>query len=170
MISDPLKFVDISPFYTSDPSEASIRQCIEKLASACREEGVFRIPNPVPAKVTSNAMAASKEFFAMPSNFKKEFSWRSPDMSRGYVSKYEEITAGQRDALESFDVYKPVTASERKESSSEILMGENQWPPRPLLLRKDLERYIFENNKLGKVLMYLLDLALKTQLGVDLDS
>jgi len=166
----PIKVVDLSPFFATDASKESISKCVETLAAACTKDGMFYLDgHQMPQELMDAAMNKSKEFFALPLETKQEVSWQHGDMARGYITKYEEITDGERDALESFDVYKPITVSDLATTESDILMGENRWPSKPAGFKRTLDEYSTHMLKLGAVLMRAMELALKHTLGLPLD-
>eukprot|EP00054_Salpingoeca_dolichothecata_P025392 m.177520 g.177520 ORF g.177520 m.177520 type:complete len:230 (+) comp25340_c0_seq1:99-788(+) len=107
--------IDISPFTTLKPThELAIakQQVAEQIDQACRDTGFFYVKNHgVPKSAIVAAMDSAEEFFKQPMSIKEEVALATSDFpysGRGYQRLAENVTQGQQDYHEGFDLLREI--------------------------------------------------------------
>lgn len=138
--SSTIPLIDFSQFSGSPEQRETF---LSELRYAAREIGFFYLKNHgVDATLLSDVQNASRQFFALPEEEKLSVAMINSSHFRGYNRAASEITRGQPDWREQFDLgaERPVLPVSERTPAWARLQGPNQWPQalpelRPLLLR-----------------------------------
>lgn len=137
--STPIPLIDFSQFSASPEQR---EEFLEQLRYAAREIGFFYLKNHgVDAQLLKDVQRVAREFFALPEEDKLAVAMINSSHFRGYNRAASEITRGQPDWREQFDLGAERTALRVTADTPAWarLQGPNQWPEalpelRPLLL------------------------------------
>ncbi|XP_008792706.2 probable 2-oxoglutarate-dependent dioxygenase ANS [Phoenix dactylifera] len=162
-----IPLIDLSPILHSPIPAAggaappAISRLLAEVEAACLEWGFFQVINHgVPSELLDNIMAASKGFFALPAEEKRQV--RRDDVNPlGYYDV--EHTKNVRDWKEVFDfvVEEPaVLPASAEPGADEFLPLRNRWPEYPPGFREACEKYAKAANELAFKLLELIALTL----------
>lgn len=98
----------------------------KQLIKAWRKEGILQIEFPAELKVLSDAIKASKAFFAMPPAAKEKCV--DSQSFAGYIASGEEITDGIADYSEIFTCTKDLPVTDRRVKEAWPCHGPTPWP------------------------------------------
>jgi len=135
-----IPLIDFSQF---DQSGESREKFLAQLRHAARDIGFFYLKgHGIDKQLLSDVQQASRDFFALPEEQKLAVGMINSPHFRGYNRAASEITRGQPDWREQFDLgaERPALSIDAKTPGWARLQGPNQWPEslpelRPLLLR-----------------------------------
>ena len=157
-----LPLIDMSGVREGD--KASIRRAAEAIQTACCDTGFFYIINHgVPQPVIDRAMSAAAEFFAYPTEVKREAAVNKRHRgwhALGGATMYE---ASKPDHKEFFSIGLELAEEDPSVLAGEALRGPNQWPAFMPSLREVLAEYYQEIGKAGADLLRVVAVGL----GID---
>ncbi|XAR59484.1 hypothetical protein NMG60_11015336 [Bertholletia excelsa] len=161
--AEDIPLIDLSVLINSSetPNLPTIEPLVAEIGEACRTWGFFQIINHgVPLEVRQKLELASKRFFALPVEERRKVK-RDEINPLGYYDA--EHTKNVRDWKEVFDVAlkDPTLIPASPEPGDEKLRKlVNRWPEYPPELRKAMEEYAREMEKLSYRLLELICLSL----------
>jgi len=134
-----IPLLDFSLFTQSEQSQADF---LAQLRFAAREIGFFYLKNHgVDEQLLRDVQQVSRQFFALPEEEKLKVGMINSPHFRGYNRAASELTRGQPDWREQFDLgaERPTITFDKHTPAWARLQGPNQWPEalpqlRPLLL------------------------------------
>ncbi|RBH57284.1 MULTISPECIES: 2-oxoglutarate and iron-dependent oxygenase domain-containing protein [Pseudomonas] len=157
-----LPLIDMSGVREGD--QASIRRAADAIRTACCDTGFFYIINHgVPQPVIDRAMSAAAEFFAYPTEVKREAAVNKRHRgwhALGGATMYE---ASKPDHKEFFSIGLELAEDDPSVLAGEALRGPNQWPAFMPSLREVLAEYYQEIGKAGADLLRVVAVGL----GID---
>lgn len=149
-----------------DGNQASIRRAGDAIRKACSEIGFFYIINHgVPQPVIDRAMAAAAQFFAYPTETKRQVAVNKRHRgwhALGGATMYE---ATKPDHKEFFSIGLELAEDDPCVVAGEALRGPNQWPEFMPELQDALSEYYSEIGKAGADLLR----AVAVGLGIEED-
>ncbi|MCJ1430777.1 hypothetical protein MMC27_000127 [Xylographa pallens] len=114
-----LPLIDISPFLSPSSPSSALTACATALSTACTTHGFFYLTHHgLPPALTARVLSLARTFFTTATPLEKRLIARQPpghgygDGARGYQPPASNLTAGQRDAHEAIDWYRPVLPAE----------------------------------------------------------
>jgi isopenicillin N synthase-like dioxygenase len=128
--------IDFGPFL--DGSQVDQQAVAEQMRQASRDWGFFYLANcGMPAEWLAEAFAASKAFFALPTDEKNRVAWQSAESNRGYVGIKRERLDPSRpgDLKEAYNL-----APEQPEPDAH----KNLWPEGHPQFEKTMTRFLDE--------------------------
>lgn len=142
-MSQPVTNIPLIDFSQFSGSPEEREAFLSELRYAAREIGFFYLKHHgVDETLLSDVQNASRQFFALPEEEKLAVAMINSSHFRGYNRAASEITRGQPDWREQFDLgaERPTLAVNENTPAWARLQGPNQWPAalpelRPLLLR-----------------------------------
>ncbi|KAI9355110.1 hypothetical protein DFJ73DRAFT_826208 [Zopfochytrium polystomum] len=172
-----LPIIDISPFVeeferkrtgengddgTDGDFAAKKAQVAREVDSACRNYGFFYLKgHGMSAEQMIGMREIVREFFQLPDQEKRAISI-SEDSVRGYQKLGQNVTQQRKDWHEAIDLYSPITSDHpiHEITSSPLLKGENQYPPRPAGFKERVEAYVAKCRDIGMLTMRAIALGL----------
>jgi isopenicillin N synthase-like dioxygenase len=167
--SSSLPLIDISPFLPSTTLDPAARKaCAQEILNACTHTGFFYLTNHgIPASLTDTILSQGRDFFLNSTQEEKAAVIRkgvgvgNGDGARGWQPVRDNMTGGKRDWQEAVDFYREGEEEVgRSGPPYEILMGQNQWPQRPVDLRETYEDYVKRMLQLGDAVVTAMGAAL----------
>lgn len=133
---------------------------ISRLRDVCHSVGFFYLVNHgISKEKMASVLTLARAFFQLPQEIKESISiYHSPHF-RGYGALNAEITKGEPDFKETYDLgLEQVARHGQSHADYEVLHGPNQWPPALLLptFRYDMLDYMRAMQQLGCTLMHML--------------
>ncbi|SDI38700.1 isopenicillin N synthase family dioxygenase [Pseudomonas panipatensis] len=143
---------------------ASLRRAGEAIHRACTEIGFFYIVNHgVPQAVIDEAMAAAREFFALPLETKAQVAVNARHRGFHRIGGATMYQATQPDLKEFFSIGLELAEDDPCVLAGEALRGPNQWPAFLPRLRSALDAYYAAVGRAGADLLR----AVAVSLGID---
>src|SRR5690349_18304389 len=128
-----------------------------ELIHAWQADGIFQVAtDPIQDVIIEDAYAASRRFFAMPSDYKNRHV--SELTYSGYIASGEEVTAGEADYSEIFTVCKDVPLQDTRTRSGWPCHGPVPWPDEDY--QRAMTTFMNELGRLGEQLLTLVALGL----------
>lgn len=140
-------------------AEATSRATAQDIYDACTTAGFFYVTNHgVPEELQEALAEASREFFALPLEVKREISMQKGGKAwRGYFAPGEELTKGIPDGKEGVYFGEELAPDHPKVQAGTPMHGANLYPddsvPR---LRPLVEAYMHEVQKLGEAIIQVI--------------
>jgi isopenicillin N synthase-like dioxygenase len=160
-----LPIVDLA---TATGSVGERAELLEHLRTAAHDLGFFYVTgHGIPVEVQQNLFSATRAFFSLPEDTRREISnLRSPQF-RGYTSLASEHTAGAADEREQIDIgpEQAALALEPGDPAYLRLVGPNQWPGAVPELRAAVLLWLHEAGRVARTLLGLLAEALGQDAG-----
>lgn len=122
-----LPLIDLAQYRQSAQKAAFLTQ----LRRVCRETGFFYLTgHGISLAQQQQVLALSQQFFALPNAAKQSVSMLQSPHFRGYTALASELTAGQPDLREQFDIMREdaVLGLPTHNALWRRLIGPNQWP------------------------------------------
>lgn len=159
----PLPLIDMSGVREGDP--ASIRRVGEAIRQACCDIGFFYIVNHgVPQAVIDRAMAAARDFFALPMETKRQVKVNARHRGWHALGGALMYQATKPDHKEFFSMGLELREDDPCVLAGEALRGPNQWPDFMPELRHALDAYYAAIGQAGA------DLLKAVAVGLGLDA
>ncbi|TFK48795.1 Clavaminate synthase-like protein [Heliocybe sulcata] len=161
-----IPIIDLQNISTADPTLK--QELSEKIRDACMNVGFFYVKNHgIPVATLENALAESKNFFALPLETKMEIDMRKTPNFKGYNPLFSSNNDpnGLKDMHEGFEFgWEEMAPQERDEKRAEdgVMAGSNVWPPKEdaPAFREAVLSYYHAAVNLGKLLFPLFARAL----------
>lgn len=143
---------------------ASLRRAGQAIQRACSDIGFFYIVNHgVPQVVIDEAMAAAREFFALPFEVKAQVAVNSRHRGFHRIGGATMYQATKPDLKEFFSIGLELAEDDPAVLAGEALRGPNQWPAFLPRLRTALDAYYAAVGRAGADLLR----AVAVSLGID---
>jgi isopenicillin N synthase-like dioxygenase len=142
---------------TSAPEHRA--ELLDRLRTAAHDLGFFYVTgHGIPQEVQDELFAATRTFFALPEQARREISNLNSAQFRGWTSVATEHTAGAADQREQIDVGPEGTALDLGPDDPAYLrlVGPNQWPSTVPELRPAVLRWLREADRVARSVLGLL--------------
>lgn len=156
-MSPALPVIDLRDGRVEDPTVRA--ELLERLRTAAHTHGFFYVTgHGIPPFVLEDLFAATKEFFALPEEQRREISNLNSPQFRGYTSLRTEHTGGLPDEREQIDLGQERTPLTLGPSDPAYLrlLGPNQWPTQVPDLRPAVLAWLAEATRVAKAVLSLL--------------
>ncbi|MEO0033477.1 MAG: hypothetical protein RIS94_3235 [Pseudomonadota bacterium] len=157
---DALPILDISLMQGNEDERGRF---IAQMRDVLHKHGFFYLAgHGVPAKLTTEVMAASKRFFALPEADKLEIEMIRSRQFRGYNRAGMELTRGRQDWREQvdFDCEEDALEMGTDDPVWKRVLGPNLWPSAMPDLKATILRYQAECTRVGREVLEAIALAL----------
>lgn len=152
MKASTLPIIDLSALAEGTPNR---QQSLHQLGNAAREVGFFYLTgHGVASNLLNNIQQVAWQFFALPEYEKEQVKMANSRHFRGYNRAGVEITRGQPDFREQFDIGADrLPIDDPLAPAWQGMQGPNQWPPALPQLR---ERFTLWQQQMTNVALSLL--------------
>jgi isopenicillin N synthase-like dioxygenase len=143
-------------------------ELLDRLRTAAHDLGFFYVKgHDIPQEVQDDLFAATRTFFALPEERRREISNLESAQFRGWTSVATEHTAGIADQREQIDIgsERPVLDLTPDDPAYLRLVGPNQWPSAVPELRPVVLRWLGEADRVARLVLALLAEALGEDAG-----
>ncbi|THG99102.1 hypothetical protein EW026_g3196 [Hermanssonia centrifuga] len=150
----------------SNPDPAIRKSLSDSIRDVCINVGFLYVKNHgIPDEVIGNALSASKEFFSLPLEKKKEVDNSKTPNFKGYNSVLSSVNDPDSDGdmHEGFEFgWEELVpkVNDEKRANDGVMAGANIWPTDPVDFRKAVLTYYHAAVELGRKLFPLFALAL----------
>jgi isopenicillin N synthase-like dioxygenase len=160
-----LPLIDLAEATGSPERRADL---LDRLHTAAHDLGFFYVTgHGIAPEVEDDLLAATREFFALPEEGRREISNLNSAQFRGWTSVATEHTAGVADQREQIDIgtERPPLDLGPDDAAYLRLIGPNQWPTALPALRPAVLRWLGEADRVARTVLGLLAESLGQEPG-----
>ena len=152
MIGSSIPIIDLAPYRDST---ADTHETAQAIRYACKNVGFFYVKNHgVPEELVQSIFANSAKFFKLSREEKREIRMEMAERAwRGYYEIGEERTNGKVDYQEGIYLGREQDESDPRVINKVPLHGRNLYPKQLPELKRDIQEWLQEMNRLGALLM-----------------